>query len=371
MLRIFDGGGMSRPPNPIPRYVLHSSGRARIYFDKVFQYLPGSYGSLESWARYHELCEVVAATGKLPLDDAKKQHPLTVSELGHRYLTYCVEYYGCNGGRTNAVNLKYAVEAIALLFGSRLAGSIGPADLKAVRKSLINKGSVRRSVNKRATQIVTMFKWSVEEGLIPAEVWHRLQAVKPIAIGREGAVDNEPVKPVDEDVLAATLAELPLDKQAAIKVQRLTGMRSGELVRMTPSQVDMTGPHWIYTLSSHKTRSHIGDTFILIPAPAVAILLDCMPAKPDQPWFPWSVDWQGKSVAFAAKRAGVAHWHPHQLRHNLATEIAERIGLEAAQKVLRHTNSKMTRTYARDTIDGLKSVADRLYINFGKVEEGS
>lgn len=361
MLKIFDGGDVSRRPNPLPRYVLHSSGRARIYFDKEFRYLPGPYGSPESWARFHELCEVVAATGKLPPDDAKKQQPLTVQELGYRYLTYCVNYYGCTANRNEAVNLKYAVESLTLLFGSRLADSITPSDLKAVRKALINKGHVRRSINKRAVQIVALYKWAVEEGLVPADVWHRLQAVKTIAPGREGAVDNEPVEPVPENVLAATLAELPADKQAAIRVQRLTGMRSGELLRMTPAQVDMTGQHWIYTLDTHKTRAHIGDTYILIPAPAAAILLERMPAKPDQPWFGWSVGWQAKSVAQAAIRAGVPHWHPHQLRHNLATEIAERIGLEAAQKVLRHTNPKMTKTYARDTIDGLKAVADRLY----------
>ena len=361
MLRIFDGGDVSRLPNPIPRYVLHSSGRARIYFDKEFRYLPGPYGSPESWARFHEMCDVVAATGKLPPDDAKKQQPLTVQELGYRYLTYCVDYYGCTANRNEAVNLKYAVESLTLLCGSRLADSIAPADLKAVRKALINKGHVRRSINKRAVQIVALYKWAVEEGLVPADVWHRLQSVKPITPGREGAIDNEPVEPVPESVLAATLAELPADKHAAIRVQRLTGMRSGELLRMSPDQVDMTGMHWIYTLATHKTRAHIGDTYILIPAPAAAILLERMPAKPDQAWFGWSVGWLAKSVAKAAIRAGVPHWHPHQLRHNLATEIAERIGLEAAQKVLRHTNPKMTKAYARDTIDGLKAVADRLY----------
>jgi hypothetical protein len=51
-------------------------------------------------------------------------------------------------------------------------------------------------------------------------------------------------------------------------------------------------------------------------------------------------------VAAVAKRAGVDHVHPHQLRHTLATQSINR-GLEAIAALLGHRSMDMTLTYAR------------------------
>jgi integrase len=367
MLRIFTGGDMARPPNPIPKYTLHSSGRARIYFNSVYKYLPGDYNSPESRQAFYEMCEIIHATGDWPVEVVPEK-PLTVMELGIRYLAFCVTYYGQKkNGRTEAVNLRYAVDSLTDLYGSRLAGEFGPPQLKAVRKSLIKKGHVRRSVNKRATQIIACYKWAVEEGLVEPDVWQRLSAVKPIAPGREGAIDNPAVEPVTSSQYELALPYLPAGVKIAIQVQRLTGMRSKELLSMCPQDCDMSREHWIYRLEKHKTEKHIGVAYVLIPAPAVELLQACMPKTFCDRWFPWSVGHQQKSVARACLSAGVPHWYPHQLRHNLATEINEKLNIEAAQKVLRHTDPRMTRRYSKETVEGLLSVADQLYpdVNLG------
>jgi integrase len=367
MLKIFTGGDMARPPNPIPKYTLHSSGRARIYFNSVYKYLPGAFNSPESRQAFYEMCEIIHATGDWPVEVVPEK-PLTVMELGIRYLAHCVGYYGQKkNGRTEAVNLRYAVDSLTDLYGSRLAGEFGPPQLKAVRKSLIKKGHVRRSVNKRATQIIACFKWAVEEGLVEPDVWQRLSAVKPIAPGREGAIDNPAVEPVTSSQYELALPYLPAGVKIAIQVQRLTGMRSKELLSMTPQDCDMSRDHWIYRLEKHKTVEHTGVAYVLIPAPAVELLQACMPKTFCDRWFPWSVGHQQKSVARACLSAGVPHWYPHQLRHNLATEINEKLNIEAAQKVLRHTDPRMTRRYSKETVEGLLSVADQLYpdVNLG------
>lgn len=350
---------MGRPCNPSPRYTLHSSGRARIYFAKNYRLLPGLYNSPESWKAFHELCEVIHATGDFP-PEPKKEGPLTVEAMGHKFLAYAVSYYEGQGSR-EAVNLSYAVNAAVDLWGSLMADQFGPTHLKAVRKALIKRGQVRKTVNRRATQITSMFRWAVEEGLVVPDVWQRLKAVKPIPPGREGAVDNPQIQPVTSTQLEATLAELTQPIRRAVQVQALTGMRSSELLAMRPQDVAMEGEHWIYRLKKHKTSAHIGETFILIPRPAVGILLECMPKSYADRWFPWTVGWQCKSVQAAAARAGVAHWHPHQLRHNLATQIAEQIDMSAAQKVLRHTNPRTTEGYAKETMAGLLKIADQLH----------
>ena len=39
-------------------------------------------------------------------------------------------------------------------------------------------------------------------------------------------------------------------------------------------------------------------------------------------------------------------WHPHQLRHNYATMIRKRFGIEEASNMLDHSSVKMTEVYA-------------------------
>jgi hypothetical protein len=53
-------------------------------------------------------------------------------------------------------------------------------------------------------------------------------------------------------------------------------------------------------------------------------------------------------VAAVARRAGVGHVHPHQLRHTLATQSINRgMSLEAIAALLGHRSMDMTLTYAR------------------------
>jgi site-specific recombinase XerD len=55
-------------------------------------------------------------------------------------------------------------------------------------------------------------------------------------------------------------------------------------------------------------------------------------------------------VATVARRAGVGHVHPHQLRHTLATQSINRgMSLEAIAALLGHRSMDMTLTYARIT----------------------
>ncbi len=64
-------------------------------------------------------------------------------------------------------------------------------------------------------------------------------------------------------------------------------------------------------------------------------------------------------VATIAKRAGIGHVHPHQLRHTLATQSINRgMSLEAIAALLGHRSMDMTLTYARISDD---TVADAYF----------
>jgi site-specific recombinase XerD len=74
-------------------------------------------------------------------------------------------------------------------------------------------------------------------------------------------------------------------------------------------------------------------------------------------------------VATTAKKAGIGHAHPHQLRHTLATQAINRgMRLEAIAALLGHRSMEMTLTYARiadrvvaDEYAAVTSQIDALY----------
>lgn len=60
-----------------------------------------------------------------------------------------------------------------------------------------------------------------------------------------------------------------------------------------------------------------------------------------------------------AKKAGfvVLHWHPHQLRHNRATEVRRKYGIEAAQVSLGHSKADTTQIYAERDMEQARQIA--------------
>ena len=66
------------------------------------------------------------------------------------------------------------------------------------------------------------------------------------------------------------------------------------------------------------------------------------------------------AVRVAAKKAGVAHWHPNQLRHLYASEVRKYHGLEAAQVLLGHSRADVTQIYAERNEELAGSVAMKI-----------
>jgi site-specific recombinase XerD len=84
---------------------------------------------------------------------------------------------------------------------------------------------------------------------------------------------------------------------------------------------------------------------------------------------PWVIEWAGRPVksvkrglAQAAKRAGLEHVSPHQLRHSAAVHLVESgVSLEEIAQYLGHTNINTTRqVYAKFSLDYLKQAAEAL-----------
>ena len=349
---------MARPVKPDPTYCYKNPDRAILLFQGKQIRLPGKYKSAESYLEFHRICAIVAATGSLPYvkSDVKT---LTIKELGKRYLKAMTVKFGKLSKEPQY--LSYAVRDCAKLFGASPAESFSPPELKAVRAAILKSGCVRRTANKRTQQIIRMFRWAVEEGLTPADQWQRLLAVEPIGKGHYGAVDNPKVQPVSTNDMEAALEFVRPEARDALRILAITGMRTGELLRMRPQDCDMSGRHWIYKTEIHKTGRKTGATSIVIPQPATLILLERMPRDFTKPWFRHGLSWLRIAVCRACVKAGIPHWHPHQLRHQMATRVAESLTRGDAQKLLRHHDPKMTDHYAVETDATLLRIADQLY----------
>jgi len=166
-------------------------------------------------------------------------------------------YYVKHGKVTDEPeNIALAVRPLLRLYGRTRAADFGPRALKAVRQAMVEKGWVRKHINRQVDRIKRMFKWAVAEELVPAGVYEGLRAVAGLKYGRCGAHDNPPVQPVPEDLIEPVKRHVSRQVAAMIDLQLLSGARPGEIVQIRPCDIDRTGPTWTYRPPEHKTEHH-------------------------------------------------------------------------------------------------------------------
>jgi integrase len=285
----------------------------------------------------------------------------------------------------------------------------GPLKLKAVRQRMADAALCRGVVNQRVARIVRMFKWAVSEEIVPETTHRALATVRGLERGRTEVRETEPVKPIADAVVEATLPFVLPPVAAMLRLQRLTGARPGEVCVMRACDIDMTCGVWLYRPHAHKTKHKGKDRVIALgpraqavvkpflkldlaaylfsPAEAMAEKRAAMRAgrrtkvqpsqkdrrrrkpklRPGERYKSTSyyyavrrgVDAANKAQACgpcrtlkpeercdACRAAAIPHFHPHQLRHTHATEVRRRFGLEAAQVALGHSQANVTQVYA-------------------------
>jgi integrase len=254
-----------------PSYRIHkSSGQAVVTLDGRDYYL-GRYGSVASRAEYDRLISEWLANGRRMPSSAPSD--LAVAELIAQYTEFADWYYVKHGERTKeAVNIEIAMRPVNLLYGEKPAREFGPLALKAVRQAYIEADLCRNEVNKRVRHVVRMFRWAVENELVPASVHHGLKAVTGLRRGRTEARESDPVKPVPEAFVDRIEPHVSRQIWAMIQLQRLTGMRPGEVCIMRTSDLDTSGRVWTYTPSTHKTEHHGIERRVYLGPRAQAVL---------------------------------------------------------------------------------------------------
>ncbi|MGA2231111.1 MAG: site-specific integrase, partial [Tepidisphaeraceae bacterium] len=254
-----------------PKYRRHrASGQAVVTIHGRDHYL-GPWNTKASKAEYDRIIGEFLANGRQTVLDATN---ITVLELIDRYWTFAKGYYRRpdNTATSEGHCIKLALSHVHRLYGSTLARDFGPLALECCRNAMIQEGWARGSINIHVGRIKRMVKWGVAAELIPPSVHHGLSAVAGLRAGRSDAKESEPVKPVDDDVVSATLRHLSTVVRAMVEVQRLTGARPGEIAAMRTVDIDTSGPTWRYKPQSHKTQCHGHDREIFIGPKAQSVI---------------------------------------------------------------------------------------------------
>jgi len=86
-----------------------------------------------------------------------------------------LHYRHPDGRPTSEINsIRDNLKALRTLYAFTTVDEFGPLSLKTVRNRYIENGYVRKSINQRIGRIKRMFRWGVENELVPPSVYQAL-----------------------------------------------------------------------------------------------------------------------------------------------------------------------------------------------------
>jgi integrase len=284
----------------------------------------------------------------------QQPRPGSVAELVAVFLAWADQHYRGGASRGEARNVRDAVRPLVAAYGDADVADFGARELIEVRSRMIAAGLARGSINQRCNRIRRVFRRGVEWGIVASGVLASLQAVSPLRHGAKGVRETSPVRPVSDDDVVRTLDFLSDDMRVLVLLMLRSGMRRGEAILMRTADLDTSRDIWIYRPAHHKTSHHGHDRRIMLDAECQALLRPLLrPIVPEGYLFssdggdtPYNGDSVYNAISRACARAGVQHWHPHQLRHAYSTRVHRATGsIEDAAAALGQRSLSVAQIY--------------------------
>jgi integrase len=234
--------------------------------------LPGVFDSPESRAAFTGLLlELQAIPHQVPVADPDG---ITLAELLLAYLEHAERHYRLPDGEpTSEIHeVRIVARALRIRYADMPVAKFGPLCVKAACQRWVNEGRSRTECNRRVAMVKRIFKWAVSEELAPPSVYQAVATVPGLQKGRTVAHEMEPIGPVDDATVDATLPFLHRHVRGLIEFQRLTGCRPGEACRVRRCDIDTGGPTWLYKPPHHK-NAHRGKSRSIAIGPKAQTLL--------------------------------------------------------------------------------------------------
>jgi integrase len=358
----------------------------------------GPAGSAEARAEYLRIVAEMEATGTTQAGPPD----FTVGMLADWHLDWAEKRYE----RRQYNRVKTALRPVVQLYGHTPAASFGPLALETVRAAYVAQGYCRKLCNRMTDCVRWAWRRAAGKELVPTPVADALYALaglrKREKVGEVVVVDHPPIPPVPDPIVEETLSFLGAIVADMVRLQRLTGMRPGEVCVLRPGDIERPWRTidgvvmWVFKLDEHKTdwRGHqrwvpIGpqaqallapylqrepSSYCFSPAEARAAWeaakraarkskvqpsqLDRHKARPKkQPGQRYTTDSYGQAIARACRAHGIAHWAPNQIRHQVLEQIEAQHDQEDARCVAGHTTPTTTALYTRGVLRAARVLA--------------
>jgi site-specific recombinase XerD len=187
--------------------------------------------------------------------------------------------------------------------------------------------------------------------------WDEAPAQLPMFAGDLPRQDHPLPKALDDTAAAGLLHAAQADRRmlvgVTVEVLLRTGLRVGEYTALPADALTLIGgAPWL-----HVPVGKLGEDRFLPLHPHVVTVIEAYRAKhvpdghplllPRENGRPLDRHSVTRMINRAGQKAGLAHIHPHQLRHTLATQAINRgMSLEAIAALLGHRSLDMTLRYA-------------------------
>jgi integrase len=357
--------------NRIPKYRRRSDGLAFVEHVSIpnasHRLCLGEHGTPESQQRYRDFLEQLAgARGRVVVAGRWK----TIREIRDAYLDYAEQHYMRSYGLSSEfVGMTYALAALDS-FLNMPSSQFGPSCLAAIRTQLAADGYARSTVNHTLSRIKKVFRWACETELCPTDLYHRLISVRGLVEGEGGCAEPDPVQPATIASINGLLPYVSPTIGAMIVTQYKAGMRPDETCRLRADLIDMRGNVWLYTPERHKT-AHRGLTLTKAIPPSVQEVIRpflgnapyiFQPGRKRERYF---TETYRRAVLYGFKRAAKAgvvlqEFTPNQLRHAIATHVAQKFGNRAAQVWCGHELPSTTARYIAKQQTELLQISQQL-----------
>jgi hypothetical protein len=157
----------------------------------------GKHGTAEAERNYRQFLSEFYAGHPLRVPQPKKTEDpddaLTVEGLCAEFLLHAESRYRKQDGTSTgeALNFAHAFRQLLKLYRDIPAAKFDVTMLEAVQQAMVRDDLARSCVNNRVSRIRRAYRWAARKKLVPASVWHELQALPGLHRG-EHAVREAP-----------------------------------------------------------------------------------------------------------------------------------------------------------------------------------
>lgn len=252
---------------------------------------------------------------------------------------------------------EQAAKRILPFFGNYMLTEIAPAVLSEYKARRLADGITLSTLSKELQFVRRVFSLSKSQ-------WQFVRQ-SPFEFFRLPRVNDQRVRFLEPGQFKKILQECPSWLKGIVTLAKLTGIRRGNILTLTWSQVDLKNR----LISIDHTKN--GERLTLpLTESAYDILASIKEAKVRYLDCPFVFHRDGKpftpnqlSMAFkrASNQAGIEDFRFHDLRHDFASKLVQEGNDRAkVQLLLGHKDERMTQRYVHLKVEHLRSAVDSL-----------